>query len=479
MRRVRDTRRRRAWHQRLTGAAPEVLVAGVDRDGQAIRLGRARLSLHGIRSALRLGDSLADGCGIRDADRVIVDPGALDREALDRWADLVSVSLGPTGRAVLVLGVSNLHRGLVETLPPRRIVVVPRGVLAPGAEATALWVVDRADADSPCDVIDLRGATRLHVPDDRLASFLHVVAHSHVTARIESGPLASELDHILPDDPRVTVLAHRELPRHLKALAAGPLLTLEEAEALEDNQRWALQLTRELERLVSPADDASEPYLPGAPDPLAVRRAGSRSVRRGPAHRPPTARELRSRRHDPPRPPPQGGDRCPVTHLPRGFWSAVRGHFPPSEARIYRLHAGLEPEVAVLWWERFIGPYTAERVVAAGGTLEDAIAEQDERDAARRETERRVRAAAERNEARRRARDELIDADEGRARTVGAAEPRGRRRGDTDRGWSSLPTRPGFGARDSARTALRSTRRSPTISARRWPSPYERSPSTN
>jgi hypothetical protein len=260
-----DTLVRVALMTRRTRGGTDVVAVGSDRDADALRIGRARLALHGVPGRLSQSDAFEAALD-RPAERMIVDPGPVHPVQLAQWTRLVAQNLTSEGRAVLVLGLARLDRRLAEDLPPARIVVLPRGVTAPGVDA-ALWVHDRAvGRGTACDVIDLRQPARLTSPDERLGRFLDAIGHSAGEPSRAAVDLAPTLGHLLPHTPHVTSLPLDDLHRRFRALAEGPLRSADERDVVEDNQRWALQLTRELERLVAVDAGAQAPHLPGAPE---------------------------------------------------------------------------------------------------------------------------------------------------------------------------------------------------------------------
>jgi hypothetical protein len=213
-----------------------------------------------------------------DLDRVVVDPGRVDRVELSGWFERTSRSLraGPGRRAVLVIPRDALGEAAVAQLPPTAVIVLPPGAAA-GLEGLALlWIATGETADR-VRAIDLRHrapvGTDLAAWFDRFVTATTSSAPPHPVPAAELLPIADLLPGF--DRDGTVAASTREFPQPpgslwqpeelgpgqlwgwVQALDRGRPLAGQSAALEETNRRYALALALELERLI----DGGEPNL--------------------------------------------------------------------------------------------------------------------------------------------------------------------------------------------------------------------------
>jgi hypothetical protein len=220
-------------------------VAGSDIDPEASLIGRSRLRLAGVDA--HIGAEVSPGT----VDRLIIDPGArIDRRDLARWVR----SLHRDGRVVLITRINGAEQDLLAELWPTAIVFPPQRP-AGTQGAVALWVSHPFCERPPdCRIVDLRGTTPPTASsiEQRLNALTEALDIRSSTPLLEADPSwRTALSEHIPTDPNVSILAAGEIEDRLAHAVAGTLGY--RPEVIAANERYALALAKELERLIGAA----------------------------------------------------------------------------------------------------------------------------------------------------------------------------------------------------------------------------------
>jgi hypothetical protein len=225
------------------------------------RIAATRLRLHRVACDLGGGpvDAIVDGLPDVRADRVVIDPDSTEVDVAG-WLNAADQCLATNGRAVLTLAASTLLP--LESTDPQ-LLAIEASLKVTGRLPTAVVVPAGTTASSrtPGLVVWIHDAG--WAVESAATPCIAIIELGPIAGRSDPAPMLAELRGLLSSRPseargstpaglRYRVVGYDEIAAQGFDYRPSTWLDSTDAETIAANSRYAMQLTRELRRLIEP-----------------------------------------------------------------------------------------------------------------------------------------------------------------------------------------------------------------------------------